>query len=113
MIGSPAPSVVSPARHDRHHHGALPPQAPGCILKTRRALPKRTPEVDSGPPRPQGVGQLQQPPIGLRAIARAVRRKNHGHGFYPAAERAPLTSSSRLHSPSPITLMWSVSGPRA
>ena len=79
-----SPSVVPPACHDRHHHGTLPPYAPGCILKARCALPKRTPEANVGPPRPQGVGQPQEPPIGVRAIARAVRRKNHGHGLVPS-----------------------------
>ncbi len=115
LLGKPPPGIVSVARHDRHHQGAPSPQAPGCSLEARCALPKRTPEVNSGPPRPQGVRQLEEPPVGLRAIARSVRRKNHSHLIkdYPAAVRAPLTSSSRLHSPSPTTFMWSVSGPRA
>ena len=44
--------------------------------------------------------------------------KTYGHILdprtgYPAAERAPLASSSRLRSPSPPTFTWIVSGPRS
>ena len=79
--------IVSAARHDGHYHGALPPQAPGSLYKARCALPKRTPEANAGSPCPQGLGQLQVPPIGLRAVSGAVPRENHGHLMEAAPRR--------------------------